>query len=165
MSLKTTYKDDIFAGKKKYKITQNDDGSVYIEDITEYIQEGDIYSSVDVNRTNTQVNKNGSDIAELGRDIAELGRDMKNVRYVTIPVSGWSASAPYRQTVNVQGILSTYTPIVSLYLPDGTTGTQANEQGRAYGYVDRITTGTGNITLYCYNQKPASTFQIALKGE
>lgn len=90
---------------------------------------------------------------------------MKNVRYVTIPVSGWSASAPYRQTVNVQGILSTHTPIVSLYLPDGTTGTQAKEQGRAYGYVDRITTGTGNITLYCYNQKPASTFQIALKGE
>ncbi len=157
MSLKTTYKDDIFAGKKKYKITQNEDGSVYIEDITEYTQEGDIYSAGDVNRTNTQVNKNEN-------DIAELGRDMKNVRYVTIPVSGWSASAPYRQTVNVQGILSTHTPIVSLYLPDGTTGTQAKEQGRAYGYVDRITTGTGNITLYCYNQKPASTFQIALKG-
>ena len=84
MSLKTTYKDDIFAGKKKYKITQNDDGSVYIEDITEYTQDGDIYSAGAVNRTNTQVNKNES-------DIAELGRDMKNVRYVTIPVSGWSA--------------------------------------------------------------------------
>ena len=48
MSLKTTYKDDIFAGKKKYKITNNDDGSVYIEDITEYTQEGDIYSAGDV---------------------------------------------------------------------------------------------------------------------
>lgn len=158
MSLKTTYKDDIFAGKKKYKITQNDDGSVYIEDITEYVQEGDIYSAGDVNRTNTQVNKNET-------DIADLGRNMKAVRYATIPVSGWSASAPYRQTVNVQGILSTHTPIVSLYLPDGTTGAQAKEQGRSYGYVDRVTTGTGNITLYCYNQKPTSTFQIALKGE
>lgn len=72
MSLKTTYKDDIFAGKKKYKITQNEDGSVYIEDITEYTREGDVYSAGDVNRTNTQVNKNENDIAELGRDMKSV---------------------------------------------------------------------------------------------
>ena len=63
MSLKIDYKNDIFAGKRKYQITNNADGTVSLDDVTDYVQEGDILSADDVNAINKAVNElqTGSD--------------------------------------------------------------------------------------------------------
>lgn len=45
MSLKTDYKDDIYSGKRRYRMIQNDDGTVSFDDVTDYTQDGDIYSA------------------------------------------------------------------------------------------------------------------------
>ncbi len=58
MSLKVNYKDDMFSGKRKYRVTQNADGTISLDDVTNYAQQGDIFTSNDINATNIEVNKN-----------------------------------------------------------------------------------------------------------
>ena len=62
MSLKTDYKDDVLsvdmAGKRRYQMTENTDGTVSLEDESTYTQEGDMFGAADINATNVQVNKN-----------------------------------------------------------------------------------------------------------
>lgn len=58
MSLKTDYKNDMFSGKRKYQVTQNSDGTISLDDVTTYTQQGDVFSASDINATNIEVNKN-----------------------------------------------------------------------------------------------------------
>lgn len=54
--LKTDYKDDQPVGEREYEITQNDNGTVGIKDVTTYAQVGDSYGGSDINATNAAVN-------------------------------------------------------------------------------------------------------------
>ncbi len=56
MALKTDYKNDIFTGNRKYNEITNSDGTISLEDVTEYTQEGDTFSATDINATNEVVN-------------------------------------------------------------------------------------------------------------
>ena len=60
-TLPTNYKDDVLAtsmGKKRrYNLIQNDDGTISLEDVTEYTQEGDNYGAAQLNATNQAVNE------------------------------------------------------------------------------------------------------------
>ena len=49
MSLKTDFKNDKFAGKRKYAVTENGDGTVSFDDVTEYETVGDISGATEVN--------------------------------------------------------------------------------------------------------------------
>nr|DAK69190.1 MAG TPA: hypothetical protein [Caudoviricetes sp.] len=153
MSLKTDYKDDIYSGKRRYRIIQNDDGTVSFDDVTDYTQDGDIYSAGDVNETNKAVNQNAGDIA-----------DIQKLRYATFKADDWSQSAPYIQRVVVPGMTVNDVPIISLHIADGTTSVDAKSQSKAYGYVDRAVSGGGQLVLYCYNSKPSVDFTVAIKG-
>ena len=79
---------------------------------------------------------------------------------IEIPVNGWSASAPYTQTVTVNGMLATYHPFVDIQYTDNTT---IADEKSYYSCIDRITTGANSITLICLDEKPAGTFHINLK--
>lgn len=61
MALKTNYKDDILDisknEKRKYNMITNPDGTVSLDDVTVYTQEGDSFGATDINRTNESVNK------------------------------------------------------------------------------------------------------------
>lgn len=119
MSLKTDYKDDIYSGKRRYRIIQNDDGTVSFDDVTDYTQDGDIYSAGDVNATNKAVNQNAGDIA-----------DIQKLRYATFKAADWSQSAPYIQRVVVQGMTVNDVPIISLHIADGTTSSDAKGKAK-----------------------------------
>ncbi len=54
--LKTNYKDDQLTGSRKYEITQNEDGTYGIADVSVYAQVGDWFGGTDINATNTAVN-------------------------------------------------------------------------------------------------------------
>lgn len=60
MALKENYKDDILDvsvnTKRKYRMTENADGTVSFDDETEYTQEGDSFGASDMNATNSKVN-------------------------------------------------------------------------------------------------------------
>ena len=64
MALKTDYKNDIFDGSRKYMMTENTDGSVSFEDVTEYTQQGDNFGASDINTTNQAVNALENDLNE-----------------------------------------------------------------------------------------------------
>lgn len=61
MALKEDYLDDILDTsvneKRKYRMINNADGTISLEDVTEYSQNGDNFGSFDINITNKTVNE------------------------------------------------------------------------------------------------------------
>ena len=59
-NLKTDYKDDILDTSvnmsRKYRQVTNADGTISLEDVTVYLQEGDIFGASDINQTNEAIN-------------------------------------------------------------------------------------------------------------
>lgn len=59
-TLPTNFQDDILAttanGRRKYNIINNADGTISLEDVTEYTQTGSDYGAKQINATNTAVN-------------------------------------------------------------------------------------------------------------
>ena len=82
---------------------------------------------------------------------------------VEIPVSGWSASKPYTQTVTVNGMLATYTPLADVIFDDNADDATIEAEESYYNCVKRIIAGDNSITLVCTSEKPAGTFHIHLK--
>ena len=60
-TLPTNFKDDILDTsvntRRRYRIYENTDGTIELEDVTEYSQVGDEFSAGQINATNTEVNK------------------------------------------------------------------------------------------------------------
>lgn len=153
MSLKIDFKDDIFSGKRRYQVTENDDGTISLDDVTEYVQEGDVFGAGDMNGSNAAINANTRDIGVL-----------KAIRSARFLASGWSSSSPYAQTVSVPGISASDNPIVALYIPVNSTPSAAKAAKKAYGSVDGGQTGNGTLTLYCFNKKPETDITVTIKG-
>lgn len=80
MSLKTDYKNDKFSGMRKYKIeTDSETGLSTLDDKTEYVEVGDIFSADDINNTNKAINK-----------IEGTVNDMIGAIRLDFPKTGWS---------------------------------------------------------------------------
>ena len=150
ITLKTNYKDAVLNAEenahRKFSKTDNPDGTISLADVSEYSQEGDSWGAKDANDTN-------SAIVEL-----------RSVKTATIPSSGWSSSAPYTQTINVSGIASNDTPVISMQVTGSPSAATVKNMSKSYGYIDRAVSGNGNITFYCYNKKPSVNISISIKG-
>lgn len=82
----------------------------------------------------------------------------------TLTALGWvdtSGNAPFTQTVNIQGILATDTPIIDVVL-SSTTET-AKSQLEAFSCLSKIETADGSITATCLDTKPTIDIPIKLK--
>lgn len=59
--LPTNFKDDVLAaqmvGKRRYRVTQNEDGTISLEDVTNYSQIGSEFGAAQMNATNMAVNE------------------------------------------------------------------------------------------------------------
>ena len=60
-TLPTNFKDDILDtsvnARRRYRVYENTDGTIELEDVTEYSQVGDAFGAGQINSTNTEVNK------------------------------------------------------------------------------------------------------------
>ena len=67
--LKTTYKDDVLNTsaneKRKYNMITNEDGTVSLEDATDYSQVGDSFGAADINATNEKVNELNTNLSQI----------------------------------------------------------------------------------------------------
>ena len=153
MSLKTDFKNDKFAGKRKYAVTENGDGTVSFDDVTEYETVGDIYGATEVNASNSAINQNTDDIAQI-----------KGIAEITLPLSGWSSSAPYTQTVSLAGIKSTDNPIPLDRYPSNLTESNKNLIDRSTNMITSIKTNNDSVTVTCKFRKPVAEIIIGLKG-
>lgn len=164
MSLKTSYKNDIYSGMRKYEKIDNADGTISLDDKTTYSQQGDIYSAEDINATNAEVNDMRQDLTNYAESTDVLINKVTGVKTILIPASAWSGSAPYTQTVTADGSRSTDTSVVGLYLSPSSNPTSVKNETKAYGSLDRVVFGYNEATLYCYNRRPSSNFYISIKG-
>lgn len=144
MELKTNYKDDIYEGNRKYKEITNSDGTISLEDKTTYTQEGDSFKAEDINATNLAINR------------------LYAVHNATLTAGGWTTSAPYTQTVTVSGIMATDRPDISC-VDDLTSKASKKARRKEWGKVDRIVTGTDQITAYCNFEKPALDLPLEIQ--
>lgn len=175
MSLKTNYKNDMFAGKRKYQVTENDDGTISLDDVTVYQQQGDVYSADDINSTNKDVNKNTEKTAALDAKIDQetaaldakiSGNHSKTLKSVnvTFPASGWSASAPYTQAVNVSGMKETDAPTPGIIYPSNVTESQKASIDKSSNMITQLETKNGYLLATCKFKKPTVDIIIGLQG-
>lgn len=71
MALKTDFKDDIFEGNRKYKLSQDCEGNTEIQDVTVYSQEGNLFTAEHINATNKAVNGLSEDMASLKKSVSD----------------------------------------------------------------------------------------------
>ena len=171
MSLKENYKNDIYQGNRKYQTVQNEDGTISLRDVTVYTQEGDIFSADDFNATNRAVNAIDKDNTAFRSEIME---DVQNLEtqvgafvgetLLSFSASGWSSTAPYTQTVSFAGIKESDTPVYGLRLTGTLSNVTVEAQKLAWGYIDRIASGNGRVTAYCYSKKPGTNITVSAKG-
>ena len=89
---------------------------------------------------------------------------MNNEIELTLRASGWSASAPYTQTVAVEGLTAGDNPILVKVIADGATPEQVKAYNKAFGMIDDGDTADGQATFKCYNKKPTIDLTVGLKG-
>lgn len=142
MNLKTDYTDDVFEGERKYRLSQNPDGSTNISDITTYTSEGDRFGANDINATNQKVNK------------------LDTTRKLVLQASAWSSTAPFTQTISVSGVRDTDVPVGSILVSKGAS----KDMKKAAECVDGFETGNGSITFYCNKKKPTVVLVALIKG-
>jgi hypothetical protein len=80
---------------------------------------------------------------------------------VTLSKNGWSTSAPYTQTVSMNGIKASDNPVVDINMASATTS-NSSDLIAAWGLVGRIATNNNSITAYCYEEKPTVDISVNL---
>ena len=147
MLLKTNYRDDVFEGNRKYRKTDNPDGTISLEDVTAYKQVGDTFAATDINATNAAINATN------------------DVREVWMRVNGFTPAAPYVLRIDVAGMKSTDTPVISHTLLNGVTDPGVIKGAwKAYSCIDRIDTFDGYMLVTCYRKKPMQDILLNIKG-
>lgn len=144
--LKTDYKDAMFDGARKYKISQNPDGTSGIADETTYTQKGDSFGANDINGTNETINA------------------LMKTRTLTLTAEGWKGEGPYTQTVDVPDVKENDTPVAREQIPKSATKENEKAIRKAAACVSYFETGNGTVTFTCIGKKPATDFQVVVKG-
>lgn len=78
-----------------------------------------------------------------------------------LPLSGWSSSAPYIQTISVSEVGENHTPHICLIPSDDVSTALAQEE--AWGCVSRGVTKNKTITFTCYEDKPSMDIPIQIE--
>ena len=119
---------------------------------------GHTHSAADINSGTMAVARGGTGSSTL------YGSDLAKVRTATLTAAGWSAAAPYTQTINVTGITANDAPIITAGTPGTPNAANYAALIKNYALVDRAVTAAGKITFYCYRKKPTAAIRIIIKG-
>lgn len=95
----------------------------------------------------------------------ERVENIEQVVLVTFPAAGWSAAAPYTQTVSASGITAESQPVLYQFKSAGITEANATAYNKAFAIIAAGSgiTGNGTVTWRCF-KKPATDITVALKG-
>ena len=145
MSLKTDYKDAMYA-KRKFRMENNSDGTVSLTDATSYTQEGTPFGANDVNAITKSVNA------------------LYQETIVTILANAWSNSAPYSQKVSVPTAKATDSVTMGKAYTKDNTLEEIETWDEMAGLITAAEVADGYVTFYCAAEKPNKEFKVKLKG-
>lgn len=89
------------------------------------------------------------------------GGSSSTIYTTTLLSTGWSSSAPYSQTLTIQGLTVDDYPIMDL-VPDDNASTAAT-QITQYDYITKAITGANSLTVYCNTNCPSVNLPLILK--
>lgn len=156
--LKTNYKDDVLDTskneKRKFRMIQNDDGTVSFDDATEYTQQGDAFGAADINATNAKIN-------EQSQSLTNVNNLKRTYLRLVLPNVAAEAKAVC-DYMNKNYLLGQLSPVHTVEFDvvaanvdwfSGVLSTDSNilVAGRTvWGFVQQRTTSAENSTLYKY---------------
>lgn len=93
--------------------------------------------------------------------VETYAESLRSLFTIEVPASGWSATAPYKQTIALSGIRNTDTPKYGVvYSSDVDT---ALVQKDAFTVVDDLETANGSVTFTCFEDNPEVDLTIQLE--
>lgn len=98
----------------------------------------------------------------------DLNTDMSNLKYVlvSLPASGWSGSAPYTQTVSVEGMTADWVPgIPTAVLGSSVDVSTLLAATEALGCIKMITSAAGTLTFTAPENKPGVSLTLRVPGQ
>lgn len=150
-TLRTNYQDDILDTsanvRRKYLVTENEDGSVSLEDVTEYTQNGDVISAQDINAINGQINTNTGEIDTIkNTTIPAVSNRVSTLEDTTVPAIAGRVSTLEDTTIPaLQSAISTGldTKVNKPTGGDGSSGQILKTNGDGTTYWDNESAGGG----------------------
>lgn len=89
--------------------------------------------------------------------------DLKDVKTATFEAANWSEEAPFTQTLDVEGVKETDSP-VPLLVDDSEDESSSKAKKKAYGFISYFDSGAGTITATCKYKKPEADITVIFKG-
>lgn len=89
---------------------------------------------------------------------------LNDIKTVILTAGAWSDTAPYTQTVAVEGITADDVPEVYLYYPDTINETNAESYVEAYSCINKVESAVNAINVTAFCDKPSVDIVIALRG-
>lgn len=107
-------------------------------------------------------------IATVSQGLKTAQGDIKNLKYasVSLPVDGWSSSAPYTQTVSVENMTEDWVPgIPTAVLGSSVEVTALLATTEALGCIKMITSAAGTLTFTAPEDKPGVSLTLRVPGQ
>lgn len=135
------------------------------ENVTAVLIEGDAYAkaehkhdAADIETGVLPINRGGTGSGTASES------EFAKVREIKLLKDDWTYSEPYTQTVRAEWAKADYAPLIGCGLPDVMKAEDIKAMKKAYGLIDRVVTGDGEITFYCYSDRPKKDINIFAKG-
>lgn len=107
-------------------------------------------------------------LQQVQTSLSGLAADVGNLKYVlvSLPASGWSGSAPYTQTVSVEGMTADWVPgIPTVVLGSSVEVTDLLAATEALGCIKMITSAAGTLTFTAPEDKPGASLTLRVPGQ
>ncbi len=104
---------------------------------------------------NGSSNEKIANINDVNKVSSQTSKPKKSFN-VTIPLSGWSSSAPYTQTVNVSGMVSDGLPLYDLQAYSKSALAELSK-------ITKLETQNGKIVVTAQEKKPGANLNIRIE--
>lgn len=119
------------------------------------------FSSITGGNRMTVVDGSGTSTVDIMDGITTISTTKTDLTCTALAADWVGASAPYTQTITVNGLTSSLNPVIDVVI-SSTVQTGLEEQ-KQWGYITKATTGTNSLTLSCYENKPTIDLNIMIE--
>ncbi len=132
----------------------------FLEDVESMIVEvANNTVGIDDEATGLTENTNAYSVAKVN----ELLLEFSEMHQVTLPVSGWSASTPYTQRVDLEWLKDEHSPLIAID-DSQPKATQKAQSKQFFKHVARAHTNDGYLIFECETSKPTIDLVLSIKG-